>query len=46
MAHPANTDWLYFVTGDNGTTYFEQTAQEHQNDINQYCHIKCAQDSQ
>jgi UPF0755 protein len=44
-AHPANTDWLYFVTGDNGTTYFEQTAAEHQADINQYCHVMCAQDS-
>ena len=45
-AHPADTDWLYFVTGDNGVTYFEQTAAEHQADINQYCHVMCAQDSQ
>ncbi len=46
VAHPANTNWLYFVTGDNGVTYFEQTAQQHQADVDQYCHIKCAQDSQ
>lgn len=46
VAHPAETSWLYFVTGDNGTTYFEQTAAQHQADINQYCHVKCAQDSQ
>ena len=46
VAHPASTNWLYFVTGDNGTTYFEQTAQQHQADVNQYCHVKCAQDSQ
>ena len=45
VAHPASTNWLYFVTGDNGTTYFEQTAQQHQADINQYCHTLCAQDS-
>lgn len=45
-AHPADTDWLYFVTGDNGTTYFEQTAAQHQADITAYCHVKCAQDSQ
>jgi UPF0755 protein len=46
VAHPANTNWLYFVTGDNGTTYFELTAQQHQADIAEYCHVKCAQDSQ
>ena len=46
VAHPANTNWLYFVTGDNGTTYFEQTAAQHQSDINQYCHVKCGQTGQ
>lgn len=46
VAHPANTSWLYFVTGDDGVTYFEQTAQQHQADVDQYCHTKCAQDSQ
>jgi peptidoglycan lytic transglycosylase G len=45
-AHPATTDWLYFVTGDNGTTYFEQTAAQHQADVTAYCHNLCAQDSQ
>jgi UPF0755 protein len=43
VAHPANTNWLYFVTGDNGTTYFEQTAQQHQADTNAYCHVLCSQ---
>ncbi len=42
-AHPANTDWLYFVAGDNGTVYFEQTAAQHQADIQQYCHKLCSQ---
>lgn len=46
VAHPANTDWLYFVTGDNGTTYFEQTLAQHQTDAAQYCHKLCSQDSQ
>jgi len=46
VAYPATTSWLYFVTGDNGTTYFEQNAQQHQADVTQYCHVKCAQDSQ
>lgn len=43
VAHPANTNWLYFVTGDNGTTYFEQTLQQHNADTAQYCHKLCAQ---
>lgn len=46
VAHPANTDWLFFVAGDDGVTHFAQTAQEHQANVNQYCHQKCAQTSQ
>ena len=42
VAHPANTDWLYFVTGDNGITYFSKTAQEHDAQAAQYCHKLCA----
>lgn len=42
VAHPANTDWLYFVTGDNGTTYFSKTLQEHQQQTTQYCHKLCS----
>lgn len=41
VAHPANTDWLYFVTGDNGTTYFSQTLQQQQQNTAQYCHKLC-----
>ncbi len=44
VAHPAPTDWLYFVTGDNGTTYFSQTAQQQQANVAQYCHALCSQD--
>ncbi len=43
VAHPANTQWLYFVTGDNGVTYFEQTLQQHNADVAQYCHKLCSQ---
>ncbi len=43
VAHPANTNWLYFVSGDNGHTYFEQTIQQHNADTAQYCHKLCAQ---
>ncbi len=42
VAHPANTSWLYFVTGDNGKTYFSKTAQEHEQQAAQYCHKLCS----
>lgn len=42
VAHPAGTSWLYFVTGDNGTTYFSQTLQQQQQNTAQYCHKLCA----
>ena len=43
VAHPADTHWLYFVTGDNGTTYFSTNAQEHEKLTQQYCHKLCGQ---
>jgi UPF0755 protein len=42
VAHPSSTDWLYFVSGDNGTTYFSRTAQEHDALTVQYCHKLCS----
>lgn len=39
--HPATTSWLYFVTGDNGTTYFSNTLEEHEAKAQQYCHELC-----
>ncbi len=43
VAHPAPTHWLYFVAGDNGTTYFSTSLQEHQAQVQQYCHKLCSQ---
>lgn len=43
VAHPAATDWLYFVTGDDGVTHFSNTLQEHEQLTQQYCHKLCAQ---
>lgn len=43
VAHPASTGWLYFVTGDNGITYFSTNLQDHQNYTQKYCHKLCAQ---
>lgn len=42
-AHPAATNWLYFVTGDDGTTYFSTNLQDHQTQTQQYCHKLCSQ---
>jgi UPF0755 protein len=41
VAHPANTAWLYFVTGDDGTTYFSTTFAQHQAYTDKYCHKLC-----
>jgi UPF0755 protein len=42
-AHPAATNYLYFVTGDDGTTYFSTNLQDHQTQTQQYCHKLCNQ---
>ncbi len=39
--HPASTNWLYFVSGDNGNTYFSTTLQQQQSDKQTYCHKLC-----
>ncbi|HEY4963112.1 MAG TPA: endolytic transglycosylase MltG [Candidatus Saccharimonadales bacterium] len=41
--HPASTSWLYFVTGDDGTTYFSSTLAVQQANTAQYCHKLCSQ---
>lgn len=41
VANPATTEWLYFVSGDDGTTYFQKTYEQHQADAQQYCHKLC-----
>ena len=41
VAHPADTDWLYFVAGDDGTTHFSHTLAEHQALTKQYCKKLC-----
>ena len=39
--HPASTNWLYFVTGDDGTTYFSTNLKDHQALTDKYCHKLC-----
>ncbi len=43
VAYPANTDWLYFVAGDDGTTHFAKTIADHQANVAQYCKKLCSQ---
>jgi UPF0755 protein len=42
-SHPANTNWLYFVAGDNGNTYFSTNLKDHQTQAAKYCHKLCGQ---
>lgn len=41
VLHPAATSWMYFVTGDDGTTYFSSTLEEHEALSEKYCHRLC-----
>lgn len=42
VASPASSSWLYFVSGDDGTTHFSKTLKEHEALVKQYCHKQCA----
>jgi len=42
VAYPAKSDYLFFVTGDDGKTYFSKTIQEHEALAKQYCHKLCS----
>lgn len=43
VAFPASTDWLYFVSGDDGTTHFSNNLAEHEANVRQYCTKNCGQ---
>ncbi len=38
---PANSDYMYFVAGDNGKTYFSRTLQEHEANVTAHCTKEC-----
>jgi UPF0755 protein len=42
VTHPAATSWLYFVAGDDGTTYFSTNLQDQQANTAKYCHKLCS----
>jgi UPF0755 protein len=41
VAHPANTDYLFFVAGDDGTTYFSHTEEQHRALTKAHCTKLC-----
>ena len=41
IANPADTDFLYFVAGDDGITYFSKTLAEHESLTAQHCIELC-----
>lgn len=41
VAYPADTDWLYFVAGDDGQTHFSRTLEEHETATRLYCTEAC-----
>jgi UPF0755 protein len=42
VANPSPTNFLYFVAGDDGKTYFSNTLKEHENLVRQHCKTLCA----
>lgn len=41
VAYPAQTDWLYFVSGDDGRTHFSKTLEQHEENTRKYCTKLC-----
>jgi UPF0755 protein len=41
VSSPAGTDYLYFVAGDDGKTYFSHTIEEHEQLTKQHCKKLC-----
>lgn len=42
VAQPADTDYYYFLTGDDGKMYYGKTDAEHNYNIRQFCQKLCA----
>lgn len=41
VAQPSNSEYLYFVAGDDGKTYFSTTLEEHQRLTREHCKTLC-----
>jgi len=42
VASPADTDYLFFLSGDDDITYFARTNYEHLQNISNHCKVKCS----
>lgn len=42
VSNPAQGDYLYFVAGDDGTTHYAHSEEEHQSNVQKYCQKLCA----
>ena len=42
VASPEETDYLYFLTGDDGAMYYARTEAEHEENIRNHCQVACA----
>lgn len=42
VADPAAGDYVYFVAGDDGVTYFSRTVEEHEANVAAHCHKLCS----
>ncbi|MGB4762844.1 MAG: endolytic transglycosylase MltG [Candidatus Saccharimonas sp.] len=43
VANPTNTDYYYFIAGDDGLIYFAKTLGEHEANIKNHCAVLCAE---
>ena len=41
VAHPSDTSYLYFLTGDDGMMYYSYTEYEHLRNISEHCSVLC-----
>lgn len=41
VANPADTDYLFFLSGDDNVTYYGRSVQEHEKNIVDHCKQKC-----
>lgn len=41
VAKPSKTNYLYFVTGDDNVTHFAKTIEEHNQNVENYCGVRC-----
>ena len=41
VANPSDTDYLYFIAGDDGLIYFAKDAAGHQQNIDEHCQVLC-----